>query len=591
MGLVGKPSAGKSTFYNAVIDPSREEDAAREAPFPFTTITPNVGRGHIVLPDPAPLLGLGPDTAQPAHGYALGFDLSQISPEFSNIGPLQQLVRDCGWGQQQAAPNSSSSSSSLLWRRVPVVVKDVAGLVPGAYKGRGRGNAFLNDLCDADVLVHVVDVSGTTDSEGAGAAPGEGADPRQEVLWVRRELHCWVYDNVRAKWPGVLRRPTRLPGLFSGYHAPSGLVAAVLRAVGVRLEDLTAEVAAAGNAGLQGGTKESGLPASSSSSILGSWGEWELHRLVAHFLAARFPILLALNKADLPSAQAHIRAVLAAYPHDAALAVSASAERQLQQLRRAGQVSYQDAAAAAAAPSGSSSSSEAAVQQVTQSVLQPYGSTGVLAALTCAVALKPPRWCFPIADRESCTALAAVSLRAAAGGGGGGSSHHGHHHHGGSSSSKGHSSSSSSGAALGWGVDAKARAAQGGAAGVLRDCLLMKPCSRVEDVYQVLKRPPYGLLEGEFVRAECRVLTAGEHVSSRSSKAAASDAADAADQQQQQQQQGVSTGSPAAAAARGVPVQCRVVRKDELLGPSNCVLLLQTNRKVSWQSGAGRRHH
>jgi hypothetical protein len=55
-----------------------------------------------------------------------------------------------------------------------------------------------------------------------------------------------VYDNVRAKWPGVLRRPTRLPGLFSGYHAPSGLVAAVLRAVGVRLEDLTAEVAAAG---------------------------------------------------------------------------------------------------------------------------------------------------------------------------------------------------------------------------------------------------------------------------------------------------------------------------------------------------------
>jgi hypothetical protein len=52
----------------------------------------------------------------------------------------------------------------------------------GAYKGRGRGNAFLNDLCDADVLVHVVDASGTTDSEGAGAALGEGADPRQEVL-------------------------------------------------------------------------------------------------------------------------------------------------------------------------------------------------------------------------------------------------------------------------------------------------------------------------------------------------------------------------------------------------------------------------
>lgn len=66
---------------------------------------------------------------------------------------------------------------------------------------------------------------------------------------MRRELHCWVYDNVRAKWPAVLRRPSRLPGLFSGYHAPSGLVAAVLSALGVRLEDLTAEAAAAGVSG------------------------------------------------------------------------------------------------------------------------------------------------------------------------------------------------------------------------------------------------------------------------------------------------------------------------------------------------------
>jgi hypothetical protein len=196
-------------------------------------------------------------------------------------------------------------------------------------------------------------------------------------------------------------------------------------------------------------------------------------------------------QADLPSAQAHIRAVLAAYPHDAALAVSAATERQLQQLRRARSVSYQDAADVATLDSSSSSSeataaaAAAAVQHVTQDVLQPYGSTGVLAALTCAVALKPPRWCFPIADRESCSALAAVTSRAAAGGGGGGggSSHHGHHNHHGSSSSKGHSGGSA--AALGWGVDAKARAAQGGATVVLRDCLLLKPGSRVEDVYQV----------------------------------------------------------------------------------------------------------
>lgn len=52
------------------------------------------------------------------------------------------------------------------------------------------------------------------------------------------------------------------------------------------------------NAGLQGGTKDtgSGGMAHCSSSSLASWGPWELHLLVAHFLAARFPILLALNK-------------------------------------------------------------------------------------------------------------------------------------------------------------------------------------------------------------------------------------------------------------------------------------------------------
>jgi hypothetical protein len=42
----------------------------------------------------------------------------------------------------------------------------------GAYQGRGRGNAFLSDLCDADVLVHVVDASGTTDSKGVAMAAG-----------------------------------------------------------------------------------------------------------------------------------------------------------------------------------------------------------------------------------------------------------------------------------------------------------------------------------------------------------------------------------------------------------------------------------
>ncbi len=41
---------------------------------------------------------------------------------------------------------------------------------------------------------------------------------------------------------------------------------------------------------------------------------------------------------------------------------------------------------------------------------------------------------------------------------------------------------------------------------MLRDCVLLKPGSTTEDLFTALKRPPYMLLEGDFVRADCRWL-------------------------------------------------------------------------------------
>lgn len=109
-------------------DPATEEEAAREGAFPFTTIQPNVARGFIALPDPSPLLGFSPDQVQPAYGFAPGLDISRVQQAgYSNIGPLLQLVKDCGWQQQQ----QPTGGDGVLWRRVPVVIKDVAGLVPG----------------------------------------------------------------------------------------------------------------------------------------------------------------------------------------------------------------------------------------------------------------------------------------------------------------------------------------------------------------------------------------------------------------------------------------------------------------------------
>ena len=65
----------------------------------------------------------------------------------------------------------------------------MAGLVPGAHEGKGLGNKFLDDLRHADALIHVVDVSGTTDAEGTWAPDALKQDPfrakfKKKYVWV-----------------------------------------------------------------------------------------------------------------------------------------------------------------------------------------------------------------------------------------------------------------------------------------------------------------------------------------------------------------------------------------------------------------------
>ncbi|KAF2087329.1 P-loop containing nucleoside triphosphate hydrolase protein [Saccharata proteae CBS 121410] len=186
IGLVGKPSSGKSTTLNSLTDAS-----AKVGNFPFTTIDPQRAIGYLQIECACVRLGVA-DKCKPNYG-------------------------GCVEGR----------------RSVPIELLDVAGLVPGAHEGKGLGNRFLDNLRHADALIHVVDVSGCTDAEGKET---RGYDPSVDIEWLRSEIVQWIRGNLMEKWGSIKRRHVAvkatavetLQGQFSGYGSTSATVARCL---------------------------------------------------------------------------------------------------------------------------------------------------------------------------------------------------------------------------------------------------------------------------------------------------------------------------------------------------------------------------
>ena len=270
IGVVGKTNVGKSTFFAAATDVPVEIENR-----PFVTIEPNMGVGYARSRCAHTVLGL---------------------------------------------PRCDARNSICLygWRMIPVKMMDVAGLVPGAHMGRGLGNQFLDNLRRADVLLLVVDASGSTDPEGVPVRPGT-YDPVEEVEAMIREVDEWMYGIISRDWEkfskqvdtgGVVDVPGALAQRLSGLSIRRVHVAEALEATGLIDRRLT------------------------------SWSREDLRRFITELRRRSKPIVIVANKIDVPGALENVERLKERFGEELVVPASALAELYLKRLARAGVIKY-----------------------------------------------------------------------------------------------------------------------------------------------------------------------------------------------------------------------------------------------------------
>jgi hypothetical protein len=153
IGLLGKANVGKSTFFSAAT-----ETPVPIGNFPFTTIEPNVGVAYV--------------------------------------------KSDCACKHFEIPHKNPLCMNEI--RFIPVKLIDVAGLVPGAHEGKGLGNQFLDDARQAEVLIHVVDIAGTTDIQGQPIPIGTH-DPLEDIEFVQNEFDQWFVSILQREWDKITR--------------------------------------------------------------------------------------------------------------------------------------------------------------------------------------------------------------------------------------------------------------------------------------------------------------------------------------------------------------------------------------------------
>jgi ribosome-binding ATPase YchF (GTP1/OBG family) len=312
LGIVGKPNTGKSTFFSAAtLAP------AEIANYPFTTIKPNRGVGYVRTPC--------------------------VCKEFG--------VKDM--------PVNSLCIDGV--RLIPVEFIDCAGLVPGAWQGRGLGNQFLDEIRKADVLIHIVDASGGTDSEGRICKPGEH-DPVEDVKFLENEITMWMANILKRDWAKIARTAE------SGSTDLLSILEERLSGLAIRRAHIFEAV------------RRTGLNADKPT----SWSEEDFLRFIDTLRRIAKPMLIAANKIDVPTAEENLERLkkldylVVPCCAEAELALRRAAEKKLIEYRPG------DCTFKINAPEKLTESQLKALETIREKVLLKFGSTGVQEAINMA---------------------------------------------------------------------------------------------------------------------------------------------------------------------------------------------------------------
>jgi len=331
VGIIGKPNSGKSTFFSALT-----KIPVKIAPYPFTTIEPNKGIAYVRV--------------------------ECVCKEFN--------VKD--------NPRNSVCINGI--RYVPVEIVDVAGLVPDAWKGRGLGNKFLDEIRKADSLILVVDASGTTDEEGRIVKQGK-YDPINEPEFVFNEILMWVFNNLKEEINKEIRKIQR-----ADYNENVQILEQFLSGFSLKRKHISSALV---DAGLQ-------------RKKVAEWSEEEIKAFCKVLLLKSKPILIAANKIDLPRSHENYLRMKEKYKDFIVIPTSAESELALNKAKENKIIEYDDGKIRIIKELNEDQ--RKAIEYIQKNVLEKYGTTGVKEALeTCYFKLLNYIAVFPVEDANKLT--------------------------------------------------------------------------------------------------------------------------------------------------------------------------------------------